>query len=222
MADRAAAVGAALSGRPLIGDAWRRCWLDASLPYYATSPVADELRATEAAEMAHCLVALVDGPLATPESVTELRTAGWRLLLLAPAGMSSWTRVALQAGVDGLITLDDPIAEMRHALAHLTRGLAFASPAGARLLLEDQRSGLNPSGAQGVTLSRREREVLRAMVDGLTTKAIARRMGIAVKTVEAHRSRLFARLHVHTQSEAVTRAIGDRRLLADQDGPSER
>jgi len=123
-------------------------------------------------------------------------------------------RSALRAGVQGFVTLGDPLEALRGAIAPLMAGGHYVSPGGARLLLDELR--IRPGDRHDppdVVLTGRERAVLQAMVDGLTTKSTARHLGISVKTVEAHRSRLFARLHVGSQSEAVTRALTDGRLL---------
>ena len=45
--------------------------------------------------------------------------------------------------------------------------------------------------------------MLNAMADGLSTKAAARLLGIAVKTVESHRTRVFAKLGVRSQAQLV-------------------
>jgi DNA-binding CsgD family transcriptional regulator len=58
------------------------------------------------------------------------------------------------------------------------------------------------------SLTPREREVLLALAEGLTTKAIARRLGVALKTVESHKVRLFDKLGARTQAHAVSIAIG--------------
>ena len=50
--------------------------------------------------------------------------------------------------------------------------------------------------------------MLGAISDGLSTKAVAHHLGIAVKTVEHHKSRIFDKLGVRTQAEAVAVALG--------------
>jgi DNA-binding NarL/FixJ family response regulator len=59
----------------------------------------------------------------------------------------------------------------------------------------------------GRTLTPRESEVLEAMTEGLSTKAIARRLGVAYKTVENHKIRVFEKLQVRTHAHAVSVAI---------------
>ena len=154
--------------------------------------------------------------MATVESVRVLRAAGWSILLLTPVAASAALRRALAEGVDGIVTVADPLAALDAALADLRHGRAHASPTGARLLLNEYRDASRRStGTTDVALTDREREVLQLMVDGLTTKATARRLAIAPKTVEAHRGRIFDRLGVRTQREAVTRALREPGLLGE-------
>ncbi len=65
----------------------------------------------------------------------------------------------------------------------------------------------------GAELTSRELEVLGAMTDGLSTKAVAHHLGIAVKTVENHKTRIFDKLGVHSQAQAVAMAIGANAVL---------
>lgn len=194
-----------------MADAWTRCCARAGVPLLASTEATGPLIA--ACPRAARVVVLVDHPLATPDSVRVLRTEGWPILLLVPLGGSSEVRHALGAGVDGLVSTSDPLIVLDEALAHLSAGRAYASPVGARLLLDDHRVGAPEPGPAGATLTERERDVLRAMIDGLTTRAVADRLGIALKTVEAHRSRIFDRLGVRNQREAVLRALRSPGLL---------
>lgn len=56
-------------------------------------------------------------------------------------------------------------------------------------------------------LSRREREILQGLLDGLSNKGIARRLGISARTVEMHRARMNSDLGVKSLSEALRFAI---------------
>jgi DNA-binding CsgD family transcriptional regulator len=60
--------------------------------------------------------------------------------------------------------------------------------------------------AQG--LSRRERELVMLLVDGLDTTAVARRMGITTNTVQDHLKSVFAKVHVHSRRELVATLNG--------------
>ena len=56
-------------------------------------------------------------------------------------------------------------------------------------------------------LTARERDVLEAMGDGLGAKLIARRLGVAVKTIETHRMELMKQLGIHEVAGLVRYAI---------------
>ena len=61
--------------------------------------------------------------------------------------------------------------------------------------------------ARAASLSARERDVLAAVVDGKSSKAIARELCIAVKTVEAHRARIMTKLGTHSLAGLVRLVI---------------
>jgi DNA-binding CsgD family transcriptional regulator len=56
-------------------------------------------------------------------------------------------------------------------------------------------------------LTGREREIVRLIAEGRTSKEIGLLLGISVKTVETHRSNLMRKLRVHSVSETVRYAI---------------
>jgi len=194
-----------LTTRPIVGRALRERCPAASLRFAGAGP------ALPAGADAGALVVLVDVATARLASSGDGVAA---VVLLAPPAMTRGLEDALAAGSDALLTLADGVDGLAEALRAVAGGDAYVSPTAARLLLARRRARPGPSRPLvDVSLSRRERDVLRAMVDGLTTKATARRLGIAVKTVEAHRGRVFDRLGVRTQTEAVTLALTNGELL---------
>ena len=59
----------------------------------------------------------------------------------------------------------------------------------------------------GVTLSAREREVLRLVVDGASNDEIGARLGISARTAESHLRRLFERFELASRTELAARAL---------------
>jgi DNA-binding NarL/FixJ family response regulator len=127
----------------------------------------------------------------------------------------------LAGGVSGYLMHDSAPDAVAESVVAVARGAAALHPAAAVTILEQwrqfRRTGGGSSGglAPRVTLTPRERDVLVAMVDGLATKAIARRLGVAIKTVENHKIRVFDKLGVRTQAHAVSIAIGQGLLAGD-------
>ncbi len=134
-------------------------------------------------------------------------------IVLAAQSMSSRLRRELKHGASALVTLLDPLSELERALDAVAVGDAYVSKSAARLLFEALKSAPASDATRVVELSARDRDVLRLLVDGMTAKAMARALGISLKTVEAHRSRLFAKLNVTNRAQAVARAANDPTIL---------
>jgi DNA-binding NarL/FixJ family response regulator len=105
---------------------------------------------------------------------------------------------ALEAGAIGYqlkdAAPDDLIAAVRAAAV----GGAPLDPRAARVLL-DRRA---PATQGMAALSAREQEVLRLVTAGLANKQIARRLGIAERTVKAHLTNIFGRIDVTDRTQA--------------------
>ena len=101
---------------------------------------------------------------------------------------------ALRLGAVGYVLKTAPIDELLSAIRRAASGkLSF---------------DVRPAAA-GARVSAREREVIAAVVDGLSNDEIAGRLGISSKTVESHLRRLFERHAVASRTELATRAIRD-------------
>lgn len=108
---------------------------------------------------------------------------------------------AEQAGVQGYVLKDDTFEELSQAIEKVVSGRQYMSPTVSESLHAFRLS----SG--GVTLSPREREVLKLIASGLSSKAIARELDISPKTVETHRSRLMTKLDLHSVADLVRYAV---------------
>jgi DNA-binding CsgD family transcriptional regulator len=62
------------------------------------------------------------------------------------------------------------------------------------------------------SLTQRENEVIKLIADGNTVKQTASMLGLSAKTVEAHKSNLMRKLHVHNKAQLVTVAIQEKML----------
>ncbi|WP_170182649.1 helix-turn-helix domain-containing protein [Blastococcus colisei] len=73
-------------------------------------------------------------------------------------------------------------------------------------------------GDSGPMLTHRELHVLRALVDGDSSRGIAERLGISAKTVENHKARIYAKLGVQSQAQAAAMAVRRGLIQADRRG----
>jgi predicted ATPase/DNA-binding CsgD family transcriptional regulator len=77
-----------------------------------------------------------------------------------------------------------------------------------------------PANSSGIALTPRETEILHLLVSGETDPAIAATLFLSVRTVENHVARIFAKLGVRTRTAAVTTAIANGIVEADQPRPA--
>lgn len=106
---------------------------------------------------------------------------------------------ALDAGAVGYLLKHARPDEVLDAVRAAHEGGSPIDPKAARVLLDRRREDASDGGAK---LSDREVEVLRLVAAGLANKAIARRLGIAERTVKAHLTNIFGRLGVTDRTQA--------------------
>lgn len=118
----------------------------------------------------------------------------------------------VRAGAAGYLLKDTATNELLGAVRTLAAGGVHFGPYASKVLaaqIQNPRAAIeDPYGA----LSPREREVLHLVVEGLTTKEIAGRLQITVKTAENHRCRVLDKLGVRNSAELVRYAMR-RRLV---------
>ena len=106
---------------------------------------------------------------------------------------------ALDAGARGYCIKDRGIDELRFAIRAVRDGGTFITPGLARILQQ-------PAAERGV-LTAREREIVGLIGDGLTSKAIAKRLFISVRTVDAHRRSVLRKLQLDSSAALVAYAV---------------
>jgi DNA-binding NarL/FixJ family response regulator len=137
----------------------------------------------------------LDGAEATRRIVAT--DAGARVVVLTSFGDDRHIADALHAGAVGYVLKHADPDELLDAIRAAARGDSPLDPKAARVLLASRRLG--PRERE---LSTREEEVLRLVADGLTNKAIARKLTISERTVKAHLTNIFGRLGVTDRTQA--------------------
>lgn len=136
-----------------------------------------------------------------------------RVLVLTMHEEEEYVLQMIRAGASGYLVKHAATAELLSAVRALAAGGvhfgAYATKALAAHVHKPQSAPSDPYGS----LSPREREVLHLVAEGLTTKEIARRLDIGVKTAENHRGRILTKLGLRNSAELVRYAM--RRRLVD-------
>ena len=113
---------------------------------------------------------------------------------------------ALREGAAGFLPKSAASTELEKAIQTVIRGEVYISPETSRKTLLEYGKGTTKRDLLA-TLSPRQREVLRFIAEGRTTKQIAQVLDISVKTVETHRAQLMERLGIHDVAGLVRYAI---------------
>ena len=154
--------------------------------------------------------------------IAAVHASGARVLLLCGEHDAALLATALFAGASGYLLLRDATPEeLVQGVEAVAKGDAVLHPAVAAAIVEQwrrDRADMLIRPASRVELAARELDVLAAMVDGLPTKAIARRLDVSTKTIESHKTRIYSKLGVKNQAQAVAVAI-ESRLLDRWPGP---
>lgn len=116
---------------------------------------------------------------------------------------------ALCAGASGYLLKNTPPSRLLESLREVAAGGAPMSPEVARRVLRLFREFRPPEGAS-CRLTPQEHELLRLLVDGHHRKTAAASMGISVNTVSFHLKNIYAKLEVHSKTEAVAKALRQR------------
>lgn len=130
-----------------------------------------------------------------------------RVLVLTMHQEDEYVLQAVRAGASGYLVKDSAAHELVEAVRRLHAGRAHFGPQAARALAEQMQNPERDAGDPYGTLTTREREVFHLIAEGLTTKEIARRLDISVKTAENHRGRVLDKLGMRNTAELVRYAL---------------
>jgi DNA-binding NarL/FixJ family response regulator len=144
------------------------------------------------------------------EATRQIKAAVPHTRVIALSAHSDRRFVArmLEAGASGYLLKDCAFDELTRAIRSVSKNLTYLSPAVAAGVVEDSLGRTLPPQPQGTAaLTPRHREVLQLVAEGLTTKQIAARLHVSVKTVETHRQQLMKRLDVQSVADLTKHAI---------------
>ncbi len=163
-------------------------------------------------------VLLVDLGLPDGSGIDVIREAHERLpncdvMVCTIFGDEAHVVQSIEAGAHGYLLKDSPSGTIAEEIRLLRAGGSPISPLIARLVLGRLRPALPAAGPvepgdgkPGVTMSRRETEVLELITKGFTYEEIARKLGVTRHTVQTFVRRIYAKLEVGSKIEAINAA----------------
>jgi DNA-binding NarL/FixJ family response regulator len=132
-----------------------------------------------------------------------------KVLVLTQYDDKEYVFPVIEAGASGFISKTAASSELVSGIRSVYRGDSFLSPSAARILVEDyqQEASIRKEQDPYKQLTDREREILKLLVEGYTTRKIADMLVISVKTVEGHKTNLMSKLDIHNRTDLVKYAL---------------
>lgn len=113
-----------------------------------------------------------------------------KVLVLTMHASAEYVARALRDGADGYLLKDSAVQDLMSAIRSVMAGRPYYSPP----VQNEIAAMVRGRGRRSEPITEREREVLRHVAEGLSTKEIAARLDISTRTVESHRANLMRKL----------------------------
>jgi DNA-binding NarL/FixJ family response regulator len=144
------------------------------------------------------------------EAVTKVRSINKEIPILMLTVFDDNKHVfdAICAGASGYILKKHISTRLFSAIDEALQGGAPMSPSIARMVLDSMQQKSAPINPYQLTP--KEKEVLTSLSNGNSYKLIADEVHISIDTVRSHIRKIYEKLHVHSQTEAVSKAINEK------------
>ncbi len=137
----------------------------------------------------------------------EIRPAA-QIIMLTGLDDDDSIFAAILAGADGYLLKKTPPAKVLSAIEDAVSGGVPMTPSVARRVIEHFKQAAPVQ--KDYQLSEREKEILAVLVLGFDNRAIADKLFISYETVRNHLKNIYQKLHVHSRSQAVSKALSER------------
>ncbi|MEM1221628.1 MAG: response regulator transcription factor [Verrucomicrobiota bacterium] len=131
-----------------------------------------------------------------------------RVLIFSGYQSPGLVRELLQAGAHGFVEKSAPLTELKKGIEIVSSGGSYFGPEVA-LLLRDAMADPRSSESGINILTKREREILQLIAESNSTREIATKLKISVKTAENHRTNLMRKLDLHDVASLTRYAINN-------------
>lgn len=122
-----------------------------------------------------------------------------KVLILSMHSDKSYVKAALRAGADGYLLKECAFEELSKAVSSIMKDNIFLSESiNNQIIREFSSPDFKKRQKGNSSLSPRETEVLQLIAEGLSTKEVASRLELSVKTVEAHRQKIMSKLNLNS------------------------
>jgi DNA-binding NarL/FixJ family response regulator len=147
------------------------------------------------------------------EAARKIRKASpnTEVLILSVYHSDQLIREILEAGIRAYVMKSDSDRDLIIAVETLAKHKPFFTPSATEVILGEFNKGATQTAELPETVSDRitprEREIVKLLAEGKSSREVATSLNISLKTAETHRSNLMRKLNLHTVSELVRYAV---------------
>jgi DNA-binding NarL/FixJ family response regulator len=143
------------------------------------------------------------------EAVKRLRASGISIPIIMLTVFDDTQHVfdAICAGVSGYLLKKHISSKLFDAMNEVLNGGAPMSPSIAYMVIASMQK---PAAINPYNLTPREQEILTSLAKGNSYKMMAVEFSVTVDTIRAHIKKVYEKLHVHSQTEAVSKALNEK------------
>ncbi|MEY2605898.1 MAG: hypothetical protein QOH31_3714 [Verrucomicrobiota bacterium] len=160
-------------------------------------------------------VLIVDISMPAPDGIEVTRQIRESLphvkvLVLTMHESHQMVRRALAAGANGYLLKSDIVDYLPKAVRAIAENKRFLTPKISEIVLEEFiNAGDKPEEEKpaGPRITPRELEIIRLLAQGKSNKELSTQLGITVRTVETHRSKIMLKLGLHSLAELIHYAM---------------
>lgn len=138
--------------------------------------------------------------IATTAAITGF--SGTKIIGLSMYASTTYAKRMFKAGAKGYITKNASVHEILEGIQKVMEGEKYLSQEIRNLMAEE---AMQPGTAKPVagTLTPRELEIVRLISQGLSSREIAKQLGVTFKTIEAHRHNMLQKLQLKNSNELI-------------------
>ena len=180
-----------------------------NLGFQVTCEASNGQEAVEMAAKAQPDVAILDVSMPILNGIDAARelkrlSPKTKVIVLTKHDEAQFVTDAIRAGVRGYVLKSQVASDLHQAIEEVLRGTVYLSPGISPAVIG---VCLSKTSVSADSLSTRERQVLQLIGEGKSAREAAQRLGVSVKTLESHRTRLMHKLDIHKTASLVRYAI---------------
>lgn len=141
---------------------------------------------------------------------------GVKIIILTQYENPEYIKRAIRIGAQGYLLKRSVSEQLKEAIMVVHKGQRYLHPLAAAELVDMVTTGRTLEEDDYERLTAREKQVLKLLAEGKTSREIAKYLGISLKTAMTHRSNIMSKLNVHSRVELTKYAI--RKSIIQVDG----